>query len=163
MAKNENKSTPKKIDSKSSVANLSLNILIFFLAALTIYLGYSIVVKLNDKQVIPEEANKLKDAPAEIIQIEVLNGCGISGVADRFTDFLRNNNVDVVNIGNYKNFDVDETFVIDRIGNKSNAYKIADLLGIKKKSSAFTQINDDLFLDVTIVIGRDYYLLNPLK
>ena len=163
MTKIENKSSSKKLASKSSVINLSLNILIFFLAALTIYLAYSIIVKLNDKPIIAEEANKAKDLPAEIIQVEVLNGCGISGVADRYTDFLRRNNIDVVNIGNYKSFDVDETFVIDRVGNKANAYKVADLLGMQKKTSSITQLNDDLFLDVTIVIGKDYYKLNPLK
>ena len=55
MAKNENNSSSKKVDSKTSVVNLSLNIIIFFLASLTIYLGYSIIIKLNDKPKIVEE------------------------------------------------------------------------------------------------------------
>jgi hypothetical protein len=163
LAKNENNSSPKKVDSKTSVVNLSLNIIIFFLASLTIYLGYSIIIKLNDKPKMVEEVENLKNQPAEIIQVEVLNGCGISGVADRFTDFLRNKNVDVVNIGNYSSFDIEETFVIDRVGNKANAFKVADFLGISRKSNSITQLNEDLFLDVTIVIGKDYYKLNPLK
>lgn len=163
MTKNENNSSSKKVDSKTSVVNLSLNIIIFFLASLTIYLGYSIIIKLNDKPKIVEEVENLKNQPSEIIQVEVLNGCGISGVADRFTDFLRNKNVDVVNIGNYSSFDIEETFVIDRVGNKANAFKVADLLGITRKSNSITQLNEDLFLDVTIVIGKDYYKLNPLK
>ena len=83
-------------------------------------------------------------------------------IGDRFTDFLRNNNFDVVNIGNYIRFDMDETLVIDRIGNKANAYKVAEALGVKREN-VIQQLNHDYFLDVSVVIGRDYYTLKPLK
>lgn len=122
---------------------------------------YSIYIKLSNLS--PgkyDEASFQK--PSEIIQVEVLNGCGVSGVADRFTDFLRNNNVDVVNLGNYIRFDMDETIIIDRISNKANAYKVAELLGVKKEN-VIQQLNNDYFLDVSIVIGRDYYTLKPFK
>lgn len=96
------------------------------------------------------------------LQVEVLNGCGISGVADRFTDYLRNNQFDVVNMGNYIRFDMDETLVIDRIGNMANAQKTAKALGVKN-SNILQQLNQEYFLDVSIVIGRDYYTLQPFK
>lgn len=103
-----------------------------------------------------------KEIPSEIIQIEVLNGCGVTGVADMFTDYLRNQNFDVVNIDNYVTFDINESMVIDRIGNMANAFKVAEALKINKKN-VFQQLNDGYFLDVTIVIGKDYYKLKPLK
>jgi calcineurin-like phosphoesterase len=97
-----------------------------------------------------------------IVQVEVLNGCGISGVADKFTEFLRKNNFDVVQMGNYRSFDVDKTLVIDRTGDILNADKVAKALGVNSKN-IIQQINKDYFLDVTIIIGKDFNDLNPFK
>lgn len=107
-----------------------------------------------------------KEKPSEIIQLNVLNGCGVSGVADRFTDYLRAHDFDVVELGNYKvngkvNYNVDESFVIDRIGNKANALKVAESLGITN-AKVIQQLNNDYFLDVSLVIGKDYYKLKPI-
>ena len=146
---------------KSSAANLVLNVSIFILAIIIFYMLYSIYVKLvinpggGDSQANGQVAS-------DIIQVEVLNGCGIGGVGDRFTDFLRSNNFDVVNMGNYVSFDVDECLVIDRTGNMANAYKVAKALRIKNEN-VIQQLNKDYFLDVSIVVGRDYFNLAPFK
>jgi LytR cell envelope-related transcriptional attenuator len=145
----------------ASINNYLLNILIFLLLTVIIYLTYSLFIKLNSNEKNEVDIHTTTK-PAEIIQVEVLNGCGVSGVADRFTDFLRGNNVDVVKTGNYIQFDLDETLVIDRIGNKANALFIADLLNMKE-GNAITQINNDYFVDVTIIIGRDYFKQSPIK
>jgi len=146
---------------KVSLNNYMLNIFIFLLLTVIIYLSYSLFVKLNSN-----EKNEIEirtaGKPSEIIQAEILNGCGVSGVADRFTDYLRGNGVDVVKTGNYIKFDIDETIVIDRIGNKANALHIADILNMKE-GNAITQINNDYFVDVTIIIGRDYFKQSPIK
>jgi len=148
-------------DLKSSTTNLFLNIAIFLLFAVIVFMLYSIYIKLSISSSSNYEEAAYQKA-SDIIQVEVLNGCGVSGIGDRFTDFLRNNNIDVVNIGNYIRFDMDETIVIERIGNKANAYKVAEALGVKKEN-VIQQLNNDYFLDVSIVIGRDYYTLKPLK
>lgn len=122
---------------------------------------YSIYIKIA-KPNNNYEFNSANQTPSEIIQVEVLNGCGVGGVADRFTDFLRTNNFDVVNISNYIRFDMDETIIIDRIGNMANAYKVAKSLGVKN-DNVIQQLNNDYFLDVSIIIGRDYFTLQPLK
>lgn len=103
---------------------------------------------------------QLKQKPADYIQIEVLNGCGVAGVADKFTAYLRSNRFDVIQAGNYSSFDVDKSMVIDRIGNMANAEKAAAMLGIKKEN-IIQQINKNYFLDVTFVIGKDYNQLKP--
>lgn len=143
------------------LVNLFLNLAIFVLGVIILYMVYSIFIKLNrvEKPLLVEE---LKDQPSEIIQAEVLNGCGVSGLADRFTDYLRNRNVDVVNSGNYFTFDVKETLVIDRIGNKANAVKIARMLGVDKKN-VIRQLNEEYFLDVSVIIGKDYFKLKPVN
>ncbi len=146
---------------KASTINLFLNISIFSLAAVIIYMGYSIFVKVSvDKNKIDEQLSN--QTTSDIIQLEVLNGCGVSGVADRFTDFLRNNNFDVVKTGNYISDDVSESLVIDRSGNMANAFKTAKALGIKNEN-VIQQLNKDYFLDVSIVLGRDYFNLTPFK
>lgn len=163
MAKTENKNSN---DVKSSLQNIALNIIIFLLGALIIYLSYSIYLKVNDQnRDVVFEGKRTK--AAEIIQVEVLNGCGVKGVADRFTDFLRTNGFDVVNIDNYKMdgreyFNVDKTMILDRIGNKANAREVAKALGVKK-DRVFQHLNKNYFLDVSIVIGKDFNNLEPIQ
>lgn len=124
-------------------------------------MGYSIFVKVSvDQNKIDEQLSN--QTASDIIQLEVLNGCGVSGVADRFTDFLRNNNFDVVKSGNYISDDVSESLVIDRSGNMANAFKTAKALGIKNEN-VIQQLNKDYFLDVSVVLGRDYFNLTPFK
>lgn len=163
MTTNRKKKTKidQRADIRISTINFSLNILIFLLITVIIYLSYSIFIKLTKEPAIDLSAIK-KESPSDIIQVEVLNGCGVSGIADLFTDYLRDHHIDVVNIANYNQFNIDETMVIDRIGNKANADKVAEILGVPK-GHAITQINDDYFVDVTVVIGRDYFKQTPIK
>lgn len=153
--------TRQKENDKVSINNYMINVLLFLLLTIIIYLSYSLFIKFNNNEE-NETERRTSRTPAEIIQAEVLNGCGVSGVADRFTDFLRDNNVDIVKTGNYIQFDIEETLVIDRIGNKANAVFIAELLGIDRKS-ATTIKNNDYFVDVTVIIGRDYFKQTPIK
>jgi hypothetical protein len=147
-------------DLKKTASNIFVNSLIFVLAGIIMVMGWSIYKKLTTIEVI--EPDKSGEVASEIIQVEVLNGCGVTGVADRFTDFLRSQNYDVVKIDNYVSFDINETMVIDRIGNLANAKKVAASLGIKP-ARAFRQLNSDYFVDVTVIIGRDYHSLAPLN
>jgi hypothetical protein len=145
-------------EAKKSTANLFLNIIIIFLITLVAFLSFSVVKKINSSgsKVVPAES---KTVPAVIIQLEVLNGCGVAGAAEKITDFLRTNHVDVVQMRNYTSFDIEKSLVIDRTGNKLNAEKIADLLGIDRRNIV-QQISTDYFLDISLVIGKDY---NQLK
>ncbi|MBM4171812.1 MAG: LytR family transcriptional regulator [Ignavibacteria bacterium] len=155
------KTKKNSVDLKTSSYNLFLNISLFFLGAIIIFMVYSLYVKITatDSEIPIQENTQVA---SDIIQADVLNGCGVGGIADRFTDFLRNNKVDVVYSGNYIRFDMDETLVIDRTGNKANALKVAEILGVSK-SNVIQQLNKEYLLDVSIVIGRDYYNLLPLK
>lgn len=98
----------------------------------------------------------------QTLQIDVKNGSGIQGIANKFTDYLRANGFDVVETGNFTASDIKTTMVIDRIGNLNNAKKIASSLGVSEKY-VIQQISKDYFLDATVVIGKDYTELNPFK
>jgi len=134
--------------------NSFLNFTILLLSAVIIFLTYSIITKVgyfyrNDND------NENIGVNKKPVQLEVLNGCGVNGIAEKFTDYLRAANFDVVNIGNYRSFDVDYSLLIDRTGNKKNAFEIASKLGIGK-NNIIQQVNKEYFLDVTLVIGKDY-------
>jgi hypothetical protein len=147
----------QKINLRTSTSNLFLNIIIVILGLLIIFMTYSLVTKIKGGE--DEDISGDKTA-SSIVQVEVLNGCGFSGIAERFTNFLRQKNFDVVQVGNYFSFDIDKSIVIDRTGNKTNAIKVADALGIDRKH-VIQQINNDYFLDVSLVIGKDFNQLKP--
>jgi hypothetical protein len=149
--------TPQKPKRKGK-SGIFLNSVLVLLLILVVYLSYNLISKIIPSK---EEANlQAKQKTADYIQIEVLNGCGVTGVADKFTAYLRSNKFDVIQAGNYSSFEVDKSMVIDRIGNMANAEKAAAMLGIKKEY-IIQQINKNYFLDVTFVIGKDYNQLKP--
>lgn len=96
------------------------------------------------------------------IKVEVLNGCGVSGVADKLTNYLRENKIDVVNLGNYRSFEIEKSIVIGRNKKIKNAELVASLVGLDQ-NSVIQQINPDYLLDVTFILGKDYRNLIPLK
>ena len=151
-SQSQNKSSDNFPTGKTT--NVFLNFTILLLSVVIIFLTYSIIEKVdyfrdnnNDKENVG--VNK------KPVQLEVLNGCGVNGVAEKFTDYLRADNFDVVNIGNYRSFDIDHSLLIDRTGNMKKAFEIASTLGIEK-NNIIQQVNKEYFLDVTLVIGKDY-------
>lgn len=144
----------------SSISNIILITLIIFLSAVVVFLSYSLYLKIKN---ISQNDHKSKQSVAsDIIQVEVLNGCGVEGVAGKFANYLRDKNFDVVQVGNYRSTNIEESILIDRIGNRANVEKLAEELGINKKN-IIQQINKDYFLDATLVIGKDYNKLEPLN
>ncbi len=95
-------------------------------------------------------------------QIEILNGCGVSGVAMKATEYLRREEIDVVYMGNYTSFDVQNSQVLDRAGNLKNAQKIARILGIPE-SQVKAVINKNKQLDASVILGKDYQKLKPYQ
>ena len=137
---------------------LLLNVLI---AALTLIVGY-LLYSLLSRTVLspPVDTERSGVAAGTTIQLDVLNGCGIPNAGTQFTSYLRARGFDVVEIRNYKTFDVDESLVIDRTGDMNNARKVAYALGIGKEH-IIQQMNQDYYVDVSVVIGKDYKSLKP--
>jgi LytR cell envelope-related transcriptional attenuator len=157
--KERNPSKKQSTKPNGKTTNIFLNIIIVLLAGLIIFMSYSLFTKIK---ALSSGDDIAEPKPSKIIQLEVLNGCGIGGVADKITSYLRQNNFDVVQVGNYRSFDIDNTLVVDRTGKKINALKVAEALGIDPKN-VIEQINDDYFLDVSLIIGRDFNHLKPFK
>ena len=141
--------------------HLFLNILIIILTLIIISLGYITFGKVST---LFEDSNEelLNDIAKSKMQVEVLNGCGASGVADKLTEFLRSNKIDVVNLGNYRSFEIENSIIISRNDNIKNAERLAELVGLGE-SSIIKQTNPDYLLDVTFILGKDYRKLVPLN
>jgi hypothetical protein len=140
-------------NSKPDRRNTTLNVAVVALALVVGFLGYS----LFQRQVLqpPVEATRPGIRTGEVIQIDVLNGCGVSRAASRVTGYLRERGYDVVEMRNYKSFDVPQSLVIDRSGDLETARKVAYALGVKEKNIV-QQINHDYYVDVSVVVGKDY-------
>lgn len=86
------------------------------------------------------------------IRIQVRNASGIPGAAAQVTEYLRDAGFDVVDFGNADVFDQPRTVVIDRVGARDRALDVAAALrGVPIRS----EIDTSLFLDVTVLVGRD--------
>lgn len=91
----------------------------------------------------------------DIIQIEVMNGCGVEGVAKTVRDHFIEMGFDVLGVSNYSRMDVTETFVVDRAGNVEAARQVARALGIPE-SRIVQDIKTEYYMDAMVVIGSDY-------
>lgn len=104
--------------------------------------------------------------PAEVAwplaTVEVLNGCGVKGVAWRVTKRLRAAGFDVLTYGNADRFTYPVTLVLDRIGRPELAFAVAGSLGVQEVES---RPDSSLRLDVTVVVGGDWkeLLHRPLR
>lgn len=144
-----------KKESNTFVLNSVIGFLSLLLLILLLALGTRIIYPRIENQ----RADDTPELIGDIIQIEVLNGCGVAGLANRFTSALRKNGFDVVETGNFDNFDVDETLVIARTFKRENAMRVAEALGVSEKN-IIIEASDDFYLDATVVIGSDYQTLN---
>lgn len=93
--------------------------------------------------------------PVRPLQIEILNGCGVSGIAAQFTDHLRAQGFDVVKTDNYESFNVQRTVVIDRRGAVENSVRIAEALGLGA-DRVLQEVNEAYLIDATVILGKDF-------
>ncbi len=146
--------------SNSSETNsFFLNASIGFLSLLLLLLIFGLFTRIIYPRIDSQRTSSNPELIGNIIQLEVLNGCGVPGLANNFTSTLRQNGFDVVETGNFKNFDMQNTVVIARTFDTENALRVADALGIKEEN-VFVEASEDFYLDATVVIGSDYESLN---
>lgn len=155
-----------KQETGKSILNYILNITIIVLGAVCIYLVFSLVTNTflnkgkSDKNTLDSTKTTVTHQPNLSIQVDVQNGTGENRIGAIFRDYLKKKGYDVVNLDNYKSSDVEKTIIIDRTGDTRKAQRIAEVLGVSARN-IIQQINRDLYLDATIVIGKDYTELKP--
>lgn len=130
--------------------------------SLVLVLGYALIAQILRPSADPYREDNPAGLVGDIIQVEVRNGCGVSGIADVTRSFLRDGGFDVVEVGNYDRFDVGTSYVVDRVGDLEAARKVANALGISE-NQVRQEIRTDYFLDASIVLGADYETLLPFQ
>ena len=96
--------------------------------------------------------------PIENIKVEVLNGCGVSALASKTTEFLRTKQIDVINSDNADHHNYKKTLIIQRNEKVKSLKKIVETFGVYLTDSTRVQIlpDESLGVDVTVILGQDY-------
>ena len=89
------------------------------------------------------------------IKVEILNGCGSKGIADKYTNLFRKKGFDVIYSGNANNFNYDHTHTILRDGEIDYAIEIAKILEINPER-IYEKLDPLRDCDATIIIGKDF-------
>jgi hypothetical protein len=144
----------------TKLQRLLLDFVILILFCFVAYLSYAFI----SSQFLKTEPSVPPPVPSvgRSIQVEVLNGCGVPNVASKVTSYLRGRGIDVVDVRNYKASDVKKTLVIDRVGNLAPAKQIAQILGIGPQN-VIQQLNPDYFVQVSVVVGKDFQTLKFMQ
>ncbi len=106
------------------------------------------------------ESTDLWVTAGESIQINIINACGADGIARKFTEFLRARKFDVAETMNGEHHEP-YSKVLDRVGDRLSARKVAYALGIDEKRIE-RAIDSSLYLRATVVVGEDYGTLRPM-
>lgn len=128
-------------------------ILIYILAILLLAFIVSIIVMFSRED--PEEIYRKNSN----MRVEVLNGCGENRLAIKVANLLRKRGFNVVRIGDAYKTDFEETVVIERNDeDMENVKYFASRIGCENIGK---DIDAALFLEVTIIIGKDYEKIFP--
>lgn len=147
---------------RSKWASLSMNAVLLVLGAIVIVLAYSLVTRALTPRVDPYRASDTEQLVGEIIQVEVRNGCGVSGLAAKTTMYLRDHGFDVVEVGDHHSFNEPHSKVVDRVGDLEAAKKVAAALGIPEERVE-QDIVEEVYLDASVILGKDYGNLRPFE
>jgi len=160
----------KNEDTVKFLKSAAVTLLIWGLVIVNLFLIASFVSKFwrapgGNETTITTHKNGSPELPVTPrIKVEVLNGCGVPGVAKQITNFLRDKGFDVVKTDNYESFNIRETTVIDRASlDKVNAIEVAKALGVNLEKGVAPFLSQDLLLEVSVIIGHDYQYLNAFK
>ena len=97
--------------------------------------------------------DELRAREPRLLRVVVLNGTDIDGLAGKTADFLRENDCDILKVGNAPS-PHKKTVILDRADrNLGNARRIRWLLGVGELAY---EPDPTGTVEVTVVIGEDY-------
>ncbi|MCF7809018.1 MAG: LytR C-terminal domain-containing protein [Candidatus Marinimicrobia bacterium] len=152
----------------SQSADMLVNFLMLALSVLVLTFIWSFWNRHTNNRTVAEEMRYYAEVPEDVtpqtliaekiynnISVEILNGCGVSGLAALFKEIVHQKTFDVLNTENAAHFQYENTLIIVRTDKTEAAYKLAEELGISRER---VQIDKDpsLAVDITMIIGHDY-------
>ncbi len=117
----------------------------------------------NDAE--PDVSASEGELPPEVdeetpVRVEILNGCGVSGLAGQYARVLRDIGYDVRDTRNAPHHNYTESWIVDRMTMPGVARRLAATLGIPEEritEEANPQLVD---VDVSLILGKDHESLN---
>ena len=90
------------------------------------------------------------------IQIQIQNGCGLSGIAKVYTKFLRTSGYDVLEYANANHFNFENTQLM--VHKKDTIGFVNEMVQILKIKPDFItyNYNNNFIYEMTVIIGHDY-------
>ena len=149
-------------DQQTASRNTLVNVSLVLLGLIALFFVYSLVTRVFSPPADAYREENVGQLVGDIIQVEVRNGCGVSGLAGEMTQYLRKRGFDVVEVGDLTAFNQEYTVVYDRIGDLESAKKLAESIGVAE-DRVIQDIRLDEYLDASVVIGKDYQELSPFK
>ena len=145
-----------------------LDSIIVILSFIIIVFGWSLSKKIFDKEpLISNPSSNIASIPKiklfenydnQTLKVAILNGCGISGVGNQFSDLLNSKyGLVIVRTENANNFDYETTKVIIINDSNPNIENLLTILGmnINEQDVEFnSSYNPEE--DIQIIIGKDY-------
>ena len=166
MAKKLNRKKKKSLtyhnlplDIAISAAGVLLLSFIYSFSKNNVHTGIPIKVtfpELNEPRKLAKDVYQTN--PMKNIKIEVLNGCGIKGIAAKTAEFLRNQHrIDVVKSDNADRYNYPETIIIGRNEDLDKILSVSKAFDISIHNEQLIKHDPDetLGVDVTIILGKD--------
>ena len=151
---------------KSRISKINPTIFILTLIFILFVGSFIYEIKLGDDSTKrhPNLGNLLKKNSYEKetghrINLEIKNGCGQKNIAFMYKNFLREEGFDVMDTKNAKSFDHDFSKVLLHRGDIQMAHNLSNLMGINDSLIKINH-NDNLMLDLTLIIGKDFNQLS---
>ena len=165
MARKKGLHRKKKSQSQSMTLNAAIGIVgvlllgfIYSFSRNVTHTGVPIEVTFPKIDPRPLAVDVYQKNPIKNIKVEVLNGCGLKGIAARTADFLRANHVDVVRSDNADHHDYPNTVIISRNENVESLKAVSKSFGVTMDDKTHIVIDDpdeSLGVDVTVILGKD--------
>ncbi len=128
--------------------------------------------RVEDSDPVPDEAEDEKPevvaasqelpSPSQV-NVQVLNGCGVRGIAARVRGILREREFDVLSYGNARKVDYPSSFILVRSAGsfgEQAAKVLARSVGINESRISIQRDPNLVDIHVTLVLGLDYKNLN---
>ncbi|MCX6826540.1 MAG: LytR C-terminal domain-containing protein [candidate division Zixibacteria bacterium] len=155
----------KRRSSRPRKSSRTLEMAILGVFIVIVVYGVSFILKINNG------ISRTIDTPVYNIRLQILNGCGKHGVADRIVKVLPSLvkaplELNIVEIYDFKSYDVKKSFIISREADITIAKTLAGQLGLEPDNIVYEPIeNNYRSVTATLVLGVDYNekLLKPKK
>jgi hypothetical protein len=134
-----------------------LIVAVAFIAVLAYIIFYTVKVT--------KGVSRSENRNGTLVRLQILNGCGISGLASQVSEQLNGYSeagleIKVVDTDNFNIRQVKESFVVSRIEDRTAAQRLAQKLGLDPSKVIFEPLENNVHqVSATLILGDNFGLL----